>query len=274
MLNYFINSFKRKMARRITKKYPATINQFEVGKYGSVKFTHWENPLFQNKKLLEDEIDFWGKFVNEGDLAIDIGANIGHESLQIGLATGKSGMTLSFDPNPYVFELLDQNARLNSDKTNIKTHNFAITHKEDEFYYNSSEASFTNGGISSTPDNQHGKYTFPHKIKGIVLEPYLEKNYPDFINKLKLIKIDTEGYDKEIIKSISGLLIKYKPIVVTECFFRNTREERAEHFNLLKSKGYSLYYVSDFNIHADVIPILTEADMMKWKHFDLYAIAK
>lgn len=272
MLNYFINSFKRKLARRITKKYPIWMETMEVGTYGSVKFAHWENPLYTNHPIIADETSFWGKFVKEGDLAIDIGANVGHESLQIALNTGKSGLTLSFDPNPYVFELLDMNAKANAEKVNIIPNNFAITHKEDEFYYNSSEASFTNGGISSSRDNKHGKYTFPYKIKGVVLEPFLEKHYPDFISRLRLVKIDTEGYDKEIIKSISGLLDRYKPVVMTECFFRNSPKEREEHFNLLKSKGYSLYYVSDFNIHAEIIPILTASDMMKWKHFDLFAI--
>lgn len=271
MFSYFINSYKRKIARRITKKYPIDLVTFDVGKYGTVKHSQWGNPLFLNKSILEDEVDFFGKYIKEGDLAIDIGANIGHESIQMGLVTGKTGMTLSFDPNPYVYEILVQNAKANADKTNIVPNNFAITHKEEEFYYSSSEASFSNGGISSMPDQTHGKYTFPFKIKGIVLEPFLEKNYPDFIDKLKLVKIDTEGYDKEIIRSISSLLMKYKPTVITECFFRNNEEERAEHFNLLKAVGYNLYYVSEFSSHAEIVPILTAADMMKWKHFDIVA---
>jgi FkbM family methyltransferase len=272
MFTYIINSVKRKIARRFTKEYPVRINSYEVENYGKVKFAHWENPLFQNKSLSGHEVKFFGKFLKEGDLAIDIGANIGHESVQIALVTGKTGLTLSFDPNPYVYKILENNAHLNSDKTNIATFNFAITDKEEEFYYHSSEATFCNGGISVEKKSRHGKYTFKHKIKGIVLEPFLEKNYAHYLEKLKLIKIDTEGYDKEIIKSISNLLIKYKPVVITECFFRNTREERIEHFNLLKKIGYSLYYVSDFGDNAEIIPIQTENDMLNWKHFDLYAI--
>ena len=143
---------------------------------------------------------------------------------------------------------------------------------EEEFYYHSSEATFSNGGISVDKKSKHGKYTFPHKIKGIVLDLFLEINYPNYLEKLKLIKIDTEGYDKEIIKSISNLLTKYKPVVITECFFRNTSEERYEHYNLLKAIGYSLYYVSEFEENAEIVPILTESDMLKWKHFDLFAI--
>lgn len=272
MISYFIKSFKRKIARRFTKRYPTTVNSYEIENYGTVKFTRWENPLFLNRKIESAGVKFFSRFLKEGDTAIDIGANIGHESLQLGLVTGKSGITLSFDPNPYVYEILVKNSQLNADKTNINTFNCAITDKEEEFYYYSSEASFSNGGISRDKSSKHGKYTFKDRIKGIVLKSFLEKNFPDRIDKLKLIKIDTEGYDKEIIKSISSLLDKYKPVVITECFFRNNNEERFEHFHLLKDKGYSLYYFSDFEANAEIIPILIETDMLKWKHFDLYAI--
>lgn len=179
---------------------------------------------------------------------------------------------MSFDPNPYVYEILAKNAQINADKINISTHNVAITDKEEEFYYYSSEASFCNGGISSEKNKSHGKFTFKDKIKGVVLEPFLENNYPGFAEKLKLVKIDTEGYDTVILKSISGLLSKYKPVVITECFFRNGREQRFEHYNLLKEMGYSLFYVSEFSIAAEIIPIESEQDMLRWKHFDLFAI--
>ncbi len=272
MIDYFIKSLKRKIARRFTKEYPVRINSFDVENYGTVRYTYWENPIFLNRTISGGEVKFFAKFLKEGDLAIDIGANIGHETLQMALVTGKTGLTLSFDPNPYVYKILEKNSQLNTDKTNIATFNCAITNKEEEFYYHSSEATFSNGGISVDRKSKHGKYTFPHKIKGIVLESFLEKNYPHYLEKLKLIKIDTEGYDKEIIKSISNLLTKYQPVVITECFFRNTSEERYEQYNVLKAIGYSLYYVSDFEENAKIVPILAESDMLKWKHFDLFAI--
>ena len=272
MVNYFIKSLKRKIARRFTKKYPVRINTFEVGNFGTVRLTYWENPLVRNEVISVNEVNFFGRFLSEGDLAIDIGANIGHESVQMALITGKTGLTLSFDPNPIVYEILVQNSQINADKINISAHNFAITDKEEEFFYYSSEASFCNGGISVEKNKSHGKFTFKHKIKGVVLEPFLEKNYPGFAEKLKLIKIDTEGYDTVILQSISGLLSKYKPVVITECFFRNSREQRFEQFNLLKDKGYSLYYISEFSINAEIIPIESELDMLRWKHFNLFAM--
>jgi FkbM family methyltransferase len=272
MLNYFEKSIKRKIARRITKKYPVRIDSFQIENYGSVRFANWENPLVQNIIISSEQVMFFEKFLEKGDFAIDIGANIGQMTIPLSLATGPNGLTLGFDPNPYVFEILTENAKLNPDKTNIIAYNYAITDKDGDFYYNSSEASFNNGGISKQKNNLHGKYSLDAKIRGINLESFLQANYSDRIHDLKLIKIDTEGYDGEIIRSVSNLLEKYKPALITECFGKNSAEAKFEQFELLKSKGYALYYFSDFISNAEIIPINRKEDMLKWGHFDLYAI--
>ncbi|MDP1725410.1 MAG: FkbM family methyltransferase [Bacteroidota bacterium] len=272
MIKHLIHSFKRKIARRVTKKYPVKMDTFNIPGMGHVEFANWENPLVAPKVISGDLIGFFRKFINEGDLAIDIGANIGHISVTMSLITGKKGRVLSFDPNPFVFEILKENAKLNADKTCIEPYNFAITDHDESFYYNSSEASFNNGGISREMENRHGKYSLSTKIKGINLEAFLLKNYPDSMGKIKLIKIDTEGYDMEIIKSISGLLNTYHPTVITECFGKTNPEERYMHFDLLKSKGYSVYFYSDFDVNATIIPIEKKEDMLQWKHFDMVAI--
>lgn len=272
MLNYLTQSIKRKIARRVTKKYPTRVDSFEVNNYGTVQFANWENPLVKEKVISPKDVKFFERFLKKGDLAIDIGANIGHMSVSLALITGKEGLTLAFDPNPFVFEILVQNAKLNPEKTNIVPYKFAITDNDGDFFYNSSEASFNNGGISDKENSHHGKYSLETKIEGVNLEKFLEKNHPDKLKHLKLIKIDTEGYDKEIVKSISDLLVKYKPVVITECFFKNTPEERFEQYELFASKGYSVYYFSEFSSDAEIVKINQKEDMLKWRHFDVFAI--
>lgn len=272
MLNYLINSYKRKLARRVTKEYPTTIDSFATKSYGTIKFANWDNPLVEKKDIPEDSIEFFKKFIKEGDLSIDIGANIGHTSVPMSIAGGKSGLTLSFDPNPFVFKVLEQNATLNPQLSNIQSFNFAITDFDDEFYYTSSEASFNNGGISKEKGGKHGKYSLDKKIKGINLEAFLKKNFAEKLAKLSFVKIDTEGYDKEIIKSIKNLLVEFKPVVVSECFFKSSSADRFEHFEVLNSIGYSLFYFNDFELNTEIVPILQKEDMLKWKHYNFYAI--
>lgn len=272
MLNYLRNSIKRKIARRITKEYPIKIDTFHVEEYGEIQFANWENPLVAKKEINQNYIYFFKNFIKAGDFVIDIGANIGHMTVPMSVICGNYGLTLAFDPNPYVFRILEKNTGLNSQITNIRSFNFAITDIDDDFYYNSTDASFTNGGISKDRINRHGKFSLDHKIRGINLEKFLKNKFLDKLPALSLIKIDTEGYDKEIIKSIANLLHEYKPLVISECFGKLTQNERFEHFGLLKSIGYSLFYFSDFTKDAEIIPINKKEDMLKWKHFDFYAI--
>lgn len=272
MFSYFVNSFKRKIARRITKEYPTTIDFFDTKAYGKIKFANWDNPLVEKKILEEASMEFFKKFMKEGDLVIDIGANIGHTAVLMSLACGKAGLVLAFDPNPFVFKVLEENAKLNSQLSNIQPFNFAITDFDDEFYYTSSEASFNNGGISKEKGGKHGKYSLDKKIRGINLEAFLKKNFAEKLSKWSFIKIDTEGYDKEIIKSIKNLLVEFNPVVVSECFFKSSQSDRFEHFDVLHSIGYSLYYFNDYDDISEIIPILKKEDMLKWKHFNLYAV--
>jgi len=74
MIHYFIASLKRKIARRITKKYPTRIDSYHVDGHGVVQFVNWENPLVEPKEISLNHIHFFKKFIKEGDLVIDIGA--------------------------------------------------------------------------------------------------------------------------------------------------------------------------------------------------------
>ena len=272
-LSYFKESLRRRNARRYTQEYPAIINSFDLKDEGKVDFANWDNPLISPLLITQEMIDFFKKFIKKGDLVIDIGANIGDTTVLMALAAGSSGITLGFEPNPFVYKILEKNASLNKEKQNIVTLPYAITVKEEEFYYISSEASFANGGISPTKNSIHGKFIFPDKIKGINLQVLLEQEYEDTLKDLSFIKIDTEGYDKEIIKSISGLIYKYKPTIVAESFKYSTPEEKVELYNVINQHEYEIFYFEDFNINARIIKLETSNDIINWeKTINIYAV--
>ena len=273
ILKYFKQSFQRKRARRIRQEYPAKVSTFVLEREGQIDFANWDNPLVSPVEITQAKVDFYKRFIKEGDLAIDIGANIGDTTVPMALAAGKSGTVLGFDPNPYVYKILKKNASLNEDKVNIIPLCYAITVKEEEFYYISSEASFCNGGISPTKESRHGKYIYEEKIKGINLDQFLEQHYAFMLPKLSLIKIDTEGYDKEIIKSISDLISKYKPAIIAECFKNFTDNEKLELFDVITKLGYEIYYFEDFVAETQIIKLTERKDITKWnKGIDIYAL--
>jgi FkbM family methyltransferase len=273
LVEYFKRKLSKRKARRIFGEYPTVVNDYFLATDGKVQFANWENPLMKPKSVTQSEVNFFRKFIPAGSMAIDIGTNIGDTTVPMAVAAGKEGVTLGFDPNPHVFKVLEANANLNKDKTNIIPLPYAITEKEGEFYYTSSEASFSNGGITKEPSKIHGDYSLSTKIKGIVLEDYLNSQLPHWLPKLSFIKIDAEGYDKEIIISIHSLIEKYKPVVVSECFTKMSKPERDALFDSIALKGYDLFFFEDFDENAAVIP-LTKDDMMRWKNFNFYATPK
>ncbi|MEP7269266.1 MAG: FkbM family methyltransferase [Saprospiraceae bacterium] len=252
MLAYFKKYFLRRNALRITAEYPSKLQKFEIHGLGEIEFETWENPLVQPFAITTEMVDFFRSYIKSGDLVIDIGAHIGDTTVPMALVAGPSGLALGFDPNPFVFKLLEKNAHLNKGLLNIIPIRNAITTQDEEFFYISSEASFANGGISKTQKSSHGKYIFPDKIQGINLLKYLEGNHADKLGKLSFVKIDTEGYDKEIIKSISDLLVKYKPTLVVESFGKAPKEAKLELYDLVSNLGYKISYFSDFSSLADL----------------------
>jgi FkbM family methyltransferase len=172
-----------------------------------------------------------------------------------------------------VFKILEVNATLNTDKAHIIPVLNAITVKEEEFYYISSEASFANGGISPTRESIHGKYIYPEKIKGVNLLEFFNLNHPQFLDRLTFIKVDTEGYDKEILKSISDLISRYKPVLVAESFGKSPDESKKELFEVIHGYGYRMFYFEDFREGTPTEEIKTAEDLIRWKDtINLYAI--
>ena len=275
MLKYLKESFARKKARRVTSKYPYEVNTFELNIEGSVQFANWKNPLIPTKTITQSEVNFFRKLAPLGSFCIDVGANIGDTTVPMALAVGKKGLTLGFEPNPTTYEVLEANSELNKIATNIIPLRYAITEEEGEFIYSSSEASFGNGGVSGTPEEaaQHGKFKLQEKVKGINLLTYLNENYKDYLPDLSFIKVDVEGHDIDVIRSISSLIIQYRPNLVAECFSGSSFSERMELYKIVSDHNYSLHYFGDFDENTEIIK-LSAQDMNRWKNFNFYAIPK
>jgi FkbM family methyltransferase len=271
LFDYIRKKLARKKARRVFSEYPIEVDSYNLPQEGKVDFANWRNPLLAPKVITQSEVNFFKQFVPKGSLAIDIGGNTGDTTVPMGLAAGTEGLVLGFDPNPHVFKVLESNAGLNKEKTNITVFPFGIADQDGEFYFSSSEASFSNGGLTKEQSKYHGSFTLSQKVKAVNLEQFLDKNYSNWLNKLAFIKIDTEGLDKEIIKSIAGLIRRTKPVIISEVFTKLSKAEREELYDSVAQHGYKLHYFHDFE-EGTQAHLISREDMMKWKHFNFYAI--
>jgi len=255
MLSNLLNKLRRK---KEFKEYAFNILDFDLARDGKVQYAQWMHPGEVGNTVTQEDIDYYRNFVKPGDFIIDIGANEGDTTVPMAIAAGKTGLTLGLEPNPHCFKVLEANAGLNKDKTNIIPLKFAATSTDGEFTFGSGDASFGNGGIVGFTHNEARNVRYTFQVTGKNLENYLRKDYADKLSKLTFIKVDAEGYDKEIIKTLKGIINEFKPVLVTECFGPATKEEKRELYDLLKSLGYKLLVRQDFmkSIRTEVTPAL------------------
>ncbi|RLD26285.1 MAG: hypothetical protein DRI75_12005 [Bacteroidetes bacterium] len=274
MISYIKNKIEKHKIKTSFKKYGSHINRLLLKSEGEIEFAVWDNPLESPKSITQSAVDFYKKFAPKGCLAIDIGAHIGDTTVPLALAVGKDGITLAFDPNPYVFEILSINAQLNKEKTNILPFNYAIAVEPGEYYYNSSEDTFDNGGISKQSKSKHGKYQLQNKVTAVNLLDFLKKELAVSLEQLRFIKIDVEGLDLEILQSIKDMIFTYRPTISTECFKKLDTDKRYKMYNMFDEMDFQLFKLTEFDANAKVQKLMHKEDMKKWKHFDFCAIPK
>lgn len=255
VFTYLKDSFARKKARRVFQQYPTRVDTFQLKNGETVEFANWLNPLIKPKQITQREIDFFRKYITPGSFCIDIGANIGDLTVSIAFAAGGEGLVVGFDPNPQVFRILEANARLNTGKANIVPVQLAATETNKEFYFASSEASMSNGGlIEDFNDDRHGKFKIKEPIKGVNLGEYLQEFYSGRLHQLSFIKLDAEGFDYSILTTLLPLVEKNHPTIIMEVYHRLTEQTRSDIFSLLKKLNYTILNIGDFEFDTDFTP--------------------
>jgi FkbM family methyltransferase len=271
MLKFIKRKLTKKKLKNTFKEYGYEIKDFVIDTIGDIQYAQWLHPFEKPKELTYDHVLFYKKLCKEGDLIVDIGAHSGDTTVPMALCVGKDGLVLGIEPNKYVYKILEKNASLNKDKTNIISLCFAATSEDGNFTFNYSDASFCNGGfLSQIEDNAH-KHNYALEVEGRNLQNYLLKYHLERLDKCSLIKIDAEGYDKEILKTIPEILTNYRPALMVECYKKLNQKERDELFDVLDDFNYDLFYLEDFEAKNELTKIHRN-NMNDEKHFEILGL--
>jgi len=128
---------------------------------------------------------------------IDVGANVGGFSIRLARYFKE---VHAFEPNEFNADALNENIVLNK-ITNIVQHKVGLGDKEMEC-----QMSMRGGGSSILA-------TLPELEYATIQVKTLDSlNIPD----VGAIKIDTEGYDEQVLEGAKNTILKYKPILVIE----------------------------------------------------------
>ena len=270
MIGFVTRRIRRHRDRRTFREYGYEARRFDLGRYGVVEYAQWLHPFERDKTFCADDVDGLRRFIREGDTAIDVGAHTGDTALPMALACGATGLVVACEPNPYVFKVLEANAGLNRGRTRIAPLNFAATETDGTYVFHYWDASFGNGGNLSRLHNQRHGHRYPLRVEGRDLERYLRAHFPERLARLSFIKTDAEGYDKDVLRSVRGLLAEFRPVVVCEVHKKLDDAERGELYGVLADAGY---VVHRFRGGADPVGEAVGAgDMKRWPGVDLVAL--
>src|SRR5262249_29933182 len=147
------------------------------------------------------------------------------------LAVGKTGAVFALEPNPHIFKVLLANAGLNRTKTNIFALNFAATATDGEYEFEYSDAGFCNGGLHEGISHWRHCHFFKLRVKGKHLLNYLRMQFPEETRKIRFIKIDTEGADRQVANSLKELLAQNRPFIRSEVYEHLNEEQRSGYYN-------------------------------------------
>ncbi len=179
------------------------------------------------------ELQFVEKSLREGDVFIDIGANIGLYTLHASSWVGTGGKVIAFEPLPQNYQSLNNNISINNGE-NIVSENLAVADSkgEIEIFYNDMDA---NSGMASAYLTE---YSGSEKIDAVSLDQYLLQ-HP--VEKIDFIKMDIEGGEYKALLGMKSTLVDYSPILLIELneeVLSKTSHSNVDILNFLIGLGY------------------------------------
>lgn len=155
-----------------------------------------------------ERLDFLPK---ENDVIVDVGANIGDWSIVVG--KHYRARVIAVEPSPRPFELLLKNIRINGLHEHVIAINCALFSEDKE--------------ISVYIDDSSG-YAFLRRqdqLASRVLAKTLDGLLKELdVSRVDLIKIDTEGFEHEVLKGAMKTISKLKPRIIVEVHSEELRK--------------------------------------------------
>ena len=148
--------------------------------------------------------------ISPGMTVWDIGAHYGYFSLKASCLVGSRGQVLSFEPTPTTFEMLNLNTK---NITNIKTFNLAFFSQKTQLTFNDYGENYSALNSLHEPRLKEDiKYEKRFLVDLVRADDFLSENS----HPTKLIKMDCESSELEILKGMENILSVHKPHIVME----------------------------------------------------------
>lgn len=227
---YKIKTFDKEIVKEIFynhKKFKIIINP----KNGYLDAQIYANGLYEPHIVKEIIAN-----TKDGDVCIDVGANIGHHTIVMSQSVGNNGKVYAYEPIPKIKEQLEKSLLLNEIK-NVETLQIALSDKESAMELNICDSNIGSSSlVNKTNDSE--KITIQTKT----LDSY---NY----SKVDFIKIDVEGFEYNVLLGGEKTIEKYKPTIIIEyspAYYQKSNPSHSkEILSFFKEHNYTIFDLED-----------------------------
>ena len=179
-------------------------------------------------------------FIEENTIIIDVGANIGFESLYFARKY-PANLVYSYEPTAISYKCLSKSKDING-LANLKIFRLGVGEKSGRVEIHSATKETYNKGLASIETNFDLDDTFIKETIDITtLDDHIKEN-----KRITLIKIDVQGYEPKVLEGAINLIKKDRPVIIYEHFegyYSDPLKLRNKLEGLFSSLGYELYLI-------------------------------
>ena len=174
------------------------------------------------------ESALFADILQSGDVVVEVGANIGAHTIRLAQLVGEEGKVIAFEPQRLCFQLLNGNVAINS-LTNVYTYQKCVGASKGRVTVPELSPNEIHnwGGVSLKNQNDDG-------------EEGIERITLDSLNltRCKLLKLDVEGMELQVLQGAVKLLKRCQPLIYTEI---DGVDKKVELTTFLYERGYKIY---------------------------------
>lgn len=170
----------------------------------------------------------------KGNTVIDVGANIGYYTVLLADKVGKTGKVYAFEPDKVNFEILKKNIEANNLK-NVEIINAAVGSKAGKLKLHKSKDNLGDHKL-------YGDDKETEEVKIIKLDNFIKE-------PIDLMKIDTQGWEPEVIEGAKKIISKNKPIMFLEyspASYKIAKLDGQKMMDFLKAEYERIWWIDEW----------------------------
>lgn len=172
------------------------------------------------------------QLVRRGDVAIDIGANLGYYTRPLADIVGDEGEVYAVEPVPVIFSVLERNVR---GYKNVHLMNYALG--KEECNVEMANDSVAEVGYFGTGRNFVSEGALSKSAVRFTARMRRGSDLFGGLERIDFIKCDIEGYERVVMPELRSLIERHHPTVLIE----TDGDTRHEIINMFSEMGYRAY---------------------------------